>query len=455
MNRFIIILATIIGLELLVGFYVLRDASPPMQLPRPDLTGFPESTRRGVETTLNATRPHVPVELDHLADVLFAAGFYPESEACYREATNLNPKSPQYQYNLGFCLASIGDVEGSNAAFRKAIELGHSRTDACSYFLGMNALRSDQPQEAMAAFRASQSIATSRIELAQLLIAEGQLHESEALLADLQKEFPNSKRCYQLQSQIALLKNDTTSHQSAKAMADVLFEPIRGPWHARVGKMQEIYLGLGITEQVADLTKRATSKVFLEEAKQEVESDNAAFWDPDLEDYLSNIAVANADPVAEIAHLQNVVDTDGLDSYRAARLGFALLRQQKTDQAKRIFEKGIHLPVAKSDNGVVAMARELARLSENEQLSLHYTAFAEFQSGLVFMDELNVPAAHLAFLRATQADSESSKYWFWLGRASLLMGQNDVAADAFNECLQRNPHHERAKAFQQTLATNK
>lgn len=454
MTRTTILLAVIIAAELLLGWFVLASSEPQSILPQPDMSGFPESTRRGVEKALSSTRPHVAAEVDHLADVFFAAGFYSESELCYRHATTLSPEAPQYHYNLGFCLAAIGDIEGSDAEFHLAIKSGHSRADACWYFIGMNALRANKPAEATEAFQKSQTVATSRIELAQLLIADNQLEESKRLLTALLSEFPNSKRCYQLLAEIAKRNGDTAGNQSANAMADVLYKPIQGPWHARAGKMQEIYLGLGISEQISKLKERTKSKKSLEPGRLQVETDNRIFWDPSLEDYLADVAAANQDNKAQIAHLQRIIDLDGLNSYRAARLGFALLEQQKTEEARQLFKQGIHLPVARSDNGVVDMARALAALESDKNQARTYAAFADFQAGLAFMDELNIPAAEQAFQQATKRNTDSARYWFWLGRSSLLLGHTDVAREAFENCLRLNPHHERAIEFQKTLPSD-
>ena len=89
MTRTTILLAVIITAELLLGWFVLASSEPQSSLPQPDMSGFPESTRRGVEKALSSTRPNVAAEVDHLADVFFAAGFYSESELCYRYALSL------------------------------------------------------------------------------------------------------------------------------------------------------------------------------------------------------------------------------------------------------------------------------------------------------------------------------------------------------------------------------
>lgn len=454
MTRNIALLATVIAVELVIGWFVLSPSQSPFLLPEPNLKGFPEATRRGVEKARNSTRPHIAADLDHLADVFFASGFYAESEACYRQAATLKPLSPQYHYNLGFCLASIGDLAGSDAAFHAAIKAGHSRADACWYFIGMNALRANRAGQAREAFRSSGSIAAARIELAQLLLADGKLDESKSLLTKLLAEHPNSKRCYQLLAEIADRNGDDVSSQEGKALADVLYQPIQGPWHARAGKMQEIYLSLGVSQQVSRLTDQPLSKASLSSGAAQIEADNKVLWDPTLEDYLSDLAGSSQETDKQIMHLRAIIDRDGLNSYRAARLGFALLQQQKKEEAKRLFELGIHLPVARANNGVVDMSRALATLESDEIKSGQYLAFAEFQSGLQLMDELDVASAQKSFQRATAEDSKSARYWFWLGRSSLLLGQTEVAREGFAKCLQLNPNHERAQKFAATIASD-
>ena len=100
---------------------------------------------------------------------------------------------------------------------------------------------------------------------------------------------------------------------------------------------------LGVEYRVNMAVKQLRRPQNLNRVADMILAENREAWDPLLEDLLSNVDLARDDGESQVARLQKTIAKDGVDSYRAARLGFALLGQQKIADAKHVFETGIHL----------------------------------------------------------------------------------------------------------------
>ena len=93
--------------------------------------------RRPREAFEAATRalelaPRDALTLDTIGVVMTRAGAHAEALEPFRRAVAADPEKPAYQYNLGASLQFVGDFEGAEAAYRRAIELDPTQYRAWS-----------------------------------------------------------------------------------------------------------------------------------------------------------------------------------------------------------------------------------------------------------------------------------------------------------------------------------
>ncbi|MEO2017601.1 MAG: tetratricopeptide repeat protein [Fuerstiella sp.] len=442
---YIVIPLLVVGLTAATWLVCYRPVT--YELPQPNLAGYPAFTRAKIEEALASVRPDIALDWHDLADTLFAGGFYAEAEACYQHSVTLDPAHPRFRYHWAFCLFSIGDIAESDRQFHQAIEQGHSSPAACQHFIGLNALREGRSSCAQRAFEESSELAVSRLKLAELAIQDNNPDQAAELLNELLKEQPNSWRVYHLLAVAAHERGDKRSRQQYSAFADVLSEEIRGPWHSRAGIIQTLSLEMDVQHRIDAALEQLQRPQNINRVAEIILAENVEAWDPLLEELLSNIDLAQEDRKSQVERLQRVIKKDGADSYRTARLGFALLAQQNTTAAERIFETGIHLLSGNQTQQAIDMCGALAELRKqagNMEAANRVTAWGEFLQGTQLLEELSIPLAAEAFARSVELDDSPARSWFWLGRCRQLLGQNKAAATALDECLTRNPHHERA-----------
>ena len=416
--------------------------------------GYPAFTERTVRRRIESADFTQSAGWTDSADILFAAGFYAESEACYRQAVEMEPEHPQLRYNWAFCLASLGNIDSADQQFSNAIDRGHPHPEACRYLMGMNALRQGRRDKAIDLFTQSNDLAASRIELAQLALETSEYEQADELLGGLVEEQPNAWRVHHLKSVLARKTDDHESYVKHSALADVLSAPVSGPWHSRAAEMRKLSEELDIRTQVNDVSTALNSGIRPEFIYSQLVKDIEQEWDPALEDILSDLELNLGKPELQRERLQRIVDRDGMDSYRAARLGFVLLAQGDTSAGIEILKQGVDLRTGFKGTELTDMASAVAsyHLSQNEDLEYaRVEALGEFLSGIDLIDQLDVRGANSAFQRATMLDQSSPRYWFWLGRSQQLLGERAAAVDSYTECLKLNPYHERAAQYREAL----
>ena len=454
MKNLTIILVVVLLVE--ITFFALRERALTQlpAVPELDFQGYSAFTQRQIETRIDSADLSQASGWTDVADTLFAAGFYAESEACYRQAAEIDPDHPQLRYNWAFCLSSLGNVDASDEQFQKAIDLGHSHSEACRHFMGLNALRQGRREDAVRLFDESDELAASQVELAQLAIEDGNHEIAESILKGLLEEEPNAWRVHHLQAILAREIDDPDGYVKHSALADVLRDPVSGPWHSRAAKMQELSLSFDTRTQVEDTLAALSNGRQPAPFHSQIVEDIEQLWDPALEDVLSDLEVRMENPEQQIERLQRIVERDGLNSYRAARLGFALLAQGNEEEGIEILKQGIQLQAGYKGTEVTDMAsfvaNHLREQGQNAEADT-YLALGQFLNGLDLMDQLSVPSATVAFRKAIEVDKSSARYWFWLGRTQQLLNERSDAIKSYDECLKLNPYHERATQYREAL----
>ena len=98
---------------------------------------------------------------------------------------------------------------------------------------------------------------------------------------------------------------------------------------------------------------------------------------------------------------------------------------------------------------------ELRRNAGEVTSADHMEAWGEFLKGTLLLEQLAIPQAAAAFLRSVELNNSPARTWFWLGRSQQLLGEAESAIRAFDECLKRNPDHQRALRYRSALSASK
>lgn len=450
MTRLSRVLGVVLVAEVLLGVVAVQNRDVTFGPPELDLDGYSNVTTSSIQRSLAELRPKVALDWHDLADKLFVTGFYKQSEACYHTAVQLQPDHPQFIYDWAFCLSSLGNLQLATKTFQRAIDAGHSHPEACHYFMGLHLLRQGQLNEARLYFEQSSSIAASRLQLADLAMRQGNLTAARKLLADLIEEHPNAWRIHHLLAEVATAENDSITARQHSELADVLSAAVPGPWKARAGKLQQIFQEMQTLEYVNSTLSSLSNTSDLQRVATQVKDRADTQWDPLLEDLMARLAYLQGDVSSQLKHLRHVVELDGMDAYRAARLGAALKESGQIAEAESVFAAGVHLKTGERASEVAEMATFLADQLPPSQPRLNrgqYLAVAAFHEGLGYVDNLRYQDALRCFEEAVSHDDQQAKYWYWLGRTYQILADRDQAKAAFAQCLKLQPHHERAEKY--------
>ena len=449
------ILAFVIVIELIAcgGWWFTQPLE--VRPPEPNLNGYPAFTAQQLHRLMDSTRPDVALDWDRLGNAFLASGFYSEANACYERASQLAPESAQHAYNWGFCLLTIGRLDAADEQFDRAISLGHPHPEACRYFLGANALRRAQIERARTAFEASSQVNASKLQLAELAIQDHDFERAQTLLDELTEEQPNAGRVHLLLGVVAQHQSDATKMTEHFGRADVLIEPVIGPWDDCAQKIEEVAMTIRVKEHVKRSEESLSTGRSPEVLYEEITRENEQLWDPRLENLLADIDAQQNRLDSALQRLNRVVKRNGADSNLMARLGFLQMMVEPA-AAEETLRTGVRLGTGDGSE-VRDMARALSGLldqqGDSEQRD-RYAAIAEFRDGSFLLDKLQLADAAAAFERSVELDASSQRAWFWLGRTCQLLGDDPAAIAAFDQCLELNPYHERAAKQRAVLQGN-
>ena len=153
------------------GFVAFRRLGREVTAPVPDLTATDPLT--GDELRAKAALCRTPEQWADLGEVYLVTGFFPEAEACLREAAARAPATADVAFKHAFALERLGRLEEANADYEAAVRRNHLRAADCWYYVGKNHLRREQAGAAAAAFERAAALPGARYELALLQARAG------------------------------------------------------------------------------------------------------------------------------------------------------------------------------------------------------------------------------------------------------------------------------------------
>ncbi|TWT58207.1 tetratricopeptide repeat protein [Thalassoglobus neptunius] len=440
------VLLAVIGIELVAGFRSYRNVQQQPVAPTANTEGLPGFTRNMIMSSEVAMNPKFAEQWSGLGMVYQAFGFYDESVACFTRAQEISPEDPSIAYELGFALILAGKTDESSREFERAMELGHPYASQCWYFLGRNALRMDDPETAKGFFLKATSLPAARFELAKIAWRAGESAQAEHMLKEIINEFPNATEPQRLLAEVF-------DEQGEQHLASMLYLSSDRRFVALTSPRQEIFESIQQLRNVGNVKfvqTRATELLDagkVSDAQEILKYEAGSEFHPVIWDARSDVERALGNIEEQIALLQEIIERDGLDSYRAARLGFALIGNEQKDEVQKVMTVGAALESNDEREVVADLYQQLANLASeqgNEDKALANWSEAQFHYGRKIYQTEDPSKAIDLFIQSAEANPETADPLFYLGQLFYELGELTDAQTAYEECLKIDPNFGRA-----------
>lgn len=451
MTRCQLSLLGLLVIEAAVGAYLvaahLNQPTPPV----PDLAAVDKLTATDIRTL--ATRCRTADQWARLGEVYLATGFFPEAEACLREAAARNPTSASIAFKHAFALERLGKLPEANTKYEAAVALNHPRTADCWYYIGKNHLRQDNEAAATEAFQRAGDLPGARYELALGNARAGKATDALAEAKRLASEYPTAYPPISLQYRLALARNDASS---AAALADAFAlkrKPLPTPFDTEVDWVLGTANQVGQNGLFGEAGKAMQTRYF-DQAEKLLRSALAADWNPEIADKLADVLFALGKREEAVTHLDEAVER-GRPSFELLwRLGQAHAAQNRKAMAVKLWQRAAGMATGP---GARDLWQDLAAHHDrvgDTALAKGFAARAALAAGITAFGEGEPGNALQAFKKAVGLDPQLAHAWFWLGEAHRASGQPAEAREAYEHCLQINTNHGRARRAMKLLGAD-
>jgi tetratricopeptide (TPR) repeat protein len=410
--------------------------------PVPDLTTTDPLTAD--ELRAKAALCRTPEQWAGLGEAYLVTGFFPESEACLREAAALAPANPDFAFKHAFALERLGRLEEANANYETAVRLNHPRATDCWYYVGKNHLRREQAGPAAAAFERAGALPGARYELALLQARAGPLAQADAEARRLAEEFPAAFEPVSLRYRLALARNDVPA---ADALADQFArrpEPLRTPFYTEVDWVTETANGVGKSRVYRD-AGRSMQAGRVADAEAGLRKLLAVGWAPEVVDRLAEVLVTTRRQREAADVLAEAVARGGPSYGRLWLLGQAYDATGQSARVLETWERAARLATGPWTEGLWRdMANRYDRMGERDKARAFH-AKAHLAAGMNLLDAGKPGDAVPVLRRAVEADPGLAHAWYALGEAHRAGQRPADARAAYERCLTIDPDHGRAR----------
>jgi tetratricopeptide (TPR) repeat protein len=422
-----------------IAFGRLRQGATP---PVPDLTMTDSVTAD--ELRAKAAQCRTPDQWADLGEVYLATGFFPEGEACLREAIALGATNADFAFKHAFALERLGRLEDANAEYEAAVRLNHPRAADCWYYVGKNYLRREQADSAATAFERARPLPGARYESALLQARAGHVAQAHAEARRLSGEFPSAFEPVSLRYRLALARNDVPA---ADALADEFArrpQPLRTPFYTEVDWVTARANGVGRSRIYHD-AGRAMQSGRVAEAEAGLRKLLAVGWAPEVADRLAEVLFATGRQREASEVLADSVDRGGPSYGQLWLLGQAYDATGQSARALETWERAARLATGPWTQGLWQdLTRGYERTGDRDRASA-FRAKAQLAAGMNLLDAGKPSEAVTALRQAVEADPGLAHAWYALGEAYRARQRPAEARAAYERCLAIDPYHGRAR----------
>lgn len=441
MTRMQIALAILLALEFATGaFFALRRPVPPAP-PQTDSEQLDALTARDLQI-LEANLASAD-DWRRLAETYLASGFFAAGEACYRQAATLEPTQADILFEWAFCLAQMGAVESSNAAFDRALQAIAPHPDEVQYFIGRNYLRLENPAQAAAAFRKAGTLPGAQYELARLLHRQGKDREAAEVLDAILSTHPRAIEPNLLRHRVSRKLGDAAAAERFRDQAEQATGKLPTPFQAQWQRLNAVRDRLGWMtryRQAAELVQAgqrdAAAEVYRELLKVR--------WERTALDQLSFTELSRGNDREAIRLLEEIVAREGPSVEMLAALGDAHASKGRLDEAMALWKKGVVLRDREPLGDLLRYLLDAAKSQKDNAAAQHWEARAREEVGIASFRQRHFKEARQQLEAAVRLDPELTSAWFYLGETRREANELAAAREAYQQCLKLRPFHGRA-----------
>lgn len=336
-----VVIAFVVCLELAWLAMAAIDRRQQPVPPLPDMSRLDAISREELLQVRNHLDSRSAADWLRLAVLFNIHGYFPEAELCAEVATQLAPIDPRTWFERGLALHQTGRMEQAIEMFERALPLADRSTAAmCSFCIGRNYLRLEQPKEAELAFRKAGAFPPAQFELAKLLIRDHRFDESEPLVATLIKSDPAEQEYHQLEQRLAIAKGDEPRARLAEFHSEWASD--RRSTDAVIGLLGSRLLEHGLERRFAHVRALAHRQQW-DTAARLAEEVVSAEWQPRYSSEVVRLHLERRDIDRAEEALQKEIDLDGLTGERALMMGDIAWQRQQPDLAREHWQRSLAL----------------------------------------------------------------------------------------------------------------
>jgi tetratricopeptide (TPR) repeat protein len=436
-------LLALIAIELAVGaMLAYRQRGRPTP-PIPDLAGADPAFAAHIRERAASCR--TPDDWAALGLDYLAFGYFPEGEACYRRAAELEPERTERQFEWAFALERIGRLSEANSAYEGAAVLGHAVPNDCRYFIGRNHLRLEDVPAARAAFEKAGNHPSARYELARLLVRDGKLGEGIPILDQLAAEHRDAVQPPLLRHRIEVEVLAGGGPNLVADRAQRATGRLPTPFDREFHRLEAARDRIGRDRELKDLRKLLEGGNTAS-AEPRLRQIAAADWGPDVADLLAEVEFMRGRPAEAARILQETIDRAGPAGPLLERLGDAHAEAGRGAEAAAAWERATRLATAAemrnawfklaTHHDAAGKKDEARRCFARAYLGAAHEALAAGK-----LDDVRVTLE-----KAVENDANLAMAWYYLGELHRRTGEAARARAAYEKCLAIDGHYGRARA---------
>jgi tetratricopeptide (TPR) repeat protein len=417
-------------------------------VPLPDLRQYHDSqTAEELQALLESPGPDEPARWRSLADACLAYGHYAQADTCLEQAWRLDP-ARDTAYQRGLCDSRLGRLDKARAWFEKvADDSGGVLSSRAWYQLGRLALRREDAAAATEAFRRAGDFYWPAVyQRAKLLVRGGQPAAAGPLLEQLLGPHRDDLRVWQLRGRYfeAVGELDQAERAFDRSLrgfvslglddTELYLRPIR----KKYGFVRDYGIAAEAQRKSSDgaparvLVRRMLTDPLWQNAYLPVNQD------------LAELALRADDVESARRLIERQFNVQLYPSSKAWELRGDLAARTNDWQGAR--EGYLHaLEISPANGGLETLLVETAEKLKQPRVAALGKQRSLLQAAMEMYRRNEIADAGGLFSQLLDDAPNWYQAWYYLGECHRLRGDQESAISAFEECLELNPDHGRAR----------
>ena len=446
MNRIQRLLVVVVLTEVAVAAWGWSRSVQEIRLPKTQLNVLDQAVADDIRLMEQKHRPEQRTDWLNLAAVYRTFGLLPEAVYCYEQAQQRGELSPQQHFLWGICLSRLGKMQDARAHLEQVITSHHEWASDAWLQIGLNYLRQEDPGKAEQALRRGLQRPIAKLALARVLSRMNRSSEALELLEELLIRYPNGLRVHQLKAWVHEIEgqdsqaayhrdrvrramDSLTTHDQSRHQDDL--------WFRKIGSGKLFFRSM-LADQKGNL------KEAIETGLQGLEYS----WQEDRALRVVYLLLAAGEPQNALNQLERFMVRVGESVESLTFMGEALSELGRSDEAIKVWERAAQYRSSRFMDTNMRVHEKLKmayeKNGEREKAARH-AGLMQLEKAMLAWDRNEVRSAMIELKQAVELVPDSSRAWFYLAETRRLLGDQSGARAAYQQCLQHNPLHGRAR----------